>query len=80
MSVRSEEFRDSINTITEEGSRNWIFAKKPHGKLYNARTIVSLVYLVVFFALPWIKYQDEPLFLFNILDRKFILFGIIFWL
>ncbi len=79
MSVRSEEFRDSINTITEEGSRNWIFAKKPHGKLYNARTIVSLVYLVVFFALPWIKYQDEPLFLFNILDRKFILFGTIFW-
>lgn len=79
MSVKSEEFRDSINTITDEGKRNWIFAKKPHGKFYNARTIVSIIYLLVFFTLPWIKYQDEPLFMFNILDRKFILFGTIFW-
>src|SRR5688572_18334853 len=79
MSVKSEEFRDSIGTIAKDGHRNWIFAKKPKGRFYNARTIVSWVYLLVFFALPWVKYQGEPLFLFNILDRKFILFGMIFW-
>lgn len=79
MSVRSEEFRDSINTITKEGKRNWIFAKKPVGKLYNWRTIVSILYLLVFFTLPWIKIHGEPLFMLNILERKFILFGMIFW-
>ncbi len=79
MSVRSEEFRDSINTITKEGKRNWIFAKQPKGKLYNWRTLVSIVYIAVFFTLPWIKIHGEPLFMLNILERKFILFGMIFW-
>ncbi|MES2619470.1 MAG: cytochrome c oxidase accessory protein CcoG [Bacteroidota bacterium] len=79
MSVRNDEFRDSIGTITDTGKRNWIFAKKPVGKLYNWRIVVSIVYLAVFFTLPWIKVYDEPLFLFNLLERKFILFGVIFW-
>jgi cytochrome c oxidase accessory protein FixG len=79
MSVKTEEFRDSFGTITKEGKRNWVFAKQPHGKLYNARTIVSIFYLIIFFTLPWIKVHDEPLFMFNIIERKFILFGMIFW-
>lgn len=79
MSVKSETFRDSIGTITEEGKRNWIFAKKPKGKFYNARTLLSIVYLLVFFTLPWIKVNGEPLFMANVLERKFILFGVIFW-
>ncbi len=77
--MKDEAFRDSIGTITKEGTRNWIFAKKPVGKLYNARTIVSIFYLVVFFALPWIRVDGEPLFMLNILERKFIIFGMIFW-
>jgi cytochrome c oxidase accessory protein FixG len=79
MSEPNEIFRDSIATINSQGKRNWIFAKKPIGFLYNARTLVSIVYLLVFFTLPWIKLHDEPLFLFNLLERKFILFGVIFW-
>ncbi|HLP50269.1 MAG TPA: cytochrome c oxidase accessory protein CcoG [Chitinophagales bacterium] len=79
MSSPNEIFRDSIGTITKEGKRHWIFAKLPHGKLYNARTIVSIFYLIIFFTLPWIKVHGEPLFLLNIFERKFILFGMIFW-
>jgi cytochrome c oxidase accessory protein FixG len=37
------------------------------------------VYLVVFFTLPFIEVDEEPLFLFNVLERKFIFFGQIFW-
>ncbi|HWB63307.1 MAG TPA: 4Fe-4S binding protein, partial [Chitinophagales bacterium] len=79
MSVKNEEFRDSINTITEKGTRNWIFAKKPKGKLYNARTLVSIAYLIIFFTLPWIKIKGEPLFMLNLVERKFILFSVVFW-
>jgi len=79
MSEKSDIFRDSIGTINKEGKRNWIFAKKPVGKLYNARTWVSIVYLIIFFSLPWIKVHGEPLFLMNIFERKFILFGTVFW-
>jgi cytochrome c oxidase accessory protein FixG len=72
-------FRDSVATISKQGKRNYIFSKKPKGKFYNWRTIASLVYLAVFFTLPFIKIEGEPLFLFNVLDRKFIFFGQVFW-
>jgi hypothetical protein len=76
--LQDESFRDSIATI-KDGKRNWIFAQKPKGPLYNKRTILSLVYLVVFFTLPFIKVDGDPLFLINIPERKFILLGAIFW-
>lgn len=74
-----ENFRDSVATIDKQGKRVWIFPQKPNGKLYNLRTLASVAYLIIFFGLPFIKYQGEPLFLFNVLERKFILFGMIFW-
>jgi cytochrome c oxidase accessory protein FixG len=79
MSQELEDFRDSIGTIYKDGSRNWLFPKRPVGKFYNWRTFVSVLYLTVFLVLPWIKYNGAPLFLFDIFNRKFILFGVIFW-
>jgi cytochrome c oxidase accessory protein FixG len=75
----SGSFRDTISTIDDNGKRSWIFAQKPKGKLYNKRTILSIAYLILFFSLPFIKMNGEPLFLMNIPERKFILFGAIFW-
>lgn len=75
----SDSFRDHIATIDEHGKRKWIFPFKPSGKLFNYRKYLSYAYLLVFFGLPFIKVHGEPLFLINILERKFILFGMIFW-
>ncbi len=72
-------YRDSVATITKDGSRNFINPKKPKGRLYNRRTWFSIFYLIVFFTLPFIKVNDEPLFMLNILNRKFIIFGMVFW-
>lgn len=74
-----ETFRDSVATISKEGKRNFIHPKKPVGKFYNLRTWFSVFYLVVFFTLPFIKVNGAPLLMINILERKFILFGLIFW-
>jgi cytochrome c oxidase accessory protein FixG len=74
-----QSFRDSVATINKEGKRNYIFPKKPKGKFYNLRTLTSIIYLVVFFTLPFIKVDEEPLFLFNVVQRKFIFFGQVFW-
>lgn len=72
-------FRDSVATITKEGRRNFINPKKPKGKLYNLRTKFSILYLLVFFTLPFLKVHGEPLLMLNVLDRKFIIFGMVFW-
>ncbi len=72
-------FRDSVATISKEGKRNWIYPKKPSGIHYDRRTILSFILLGVMFAGPFLKFNGHPLMLFNILERKFIIFGIAFW-
>jgi cytochrome c oxidase accessory protein FixG len=75
----NESFRDSIATVNKEGKRNWIYAQQPKGKLYHARTILSVFYLFVFFSLPFARINGDPVFLFNVLERRFIFFGVTFW-
>ncbi len=72
-------FRDRIVTMNEEGRRNWIYANQPKGKYYTARTIVAIFLMIFLFAAPHIYVNGEPLLLFNILQRKFVLFGVVFW-
>jgi len=74
-----ESFRDRIATIDAKGKRKWIFAQKPKGRFYSARTWVSWGFFALFFALPFIKMNGRPLFLFDITETKFIIFGKIFW-
>lgn len=74
----NETFRDSLATVTKEGKRIWIYPKKPSGKFYNARTIVTIFLLAFLFGAPFIQFNGHPFMLLNVLDRKFILFGIAF--
>ena len=75
----TENFRDRIATVDEKGKRNWIYAYKPSGKFYSVRSWLSVLYFLIFFALPFIYVNGRPLFMFNIPNAKFILFGKIFW-
>jgi len=75
----SETFRDSIGTVTQEGKRSWIFPKKPSGKLYEYRKIVSYFLLAFLFAAPFVKLHGNQFLMFNILERRFNIFGFPFW-
>lgn len=77
--LNQEAYRDSVATISKDGKRNFIFPKKPKGRLYNLRTWFSIAYLIIFFTLPFIKVNGQPLLMLNVLERKFIIFGMIFW-
>jgi cytochrome c oxidase accessory protein FixG len=56
-----------------------IHPKIIRGKLYKYRTLLSYFFLGLLFAAPFIKFNGEQLILLNILERKFVFFGIIFW-
>ena len=71
-------FRDSVATIDQKGKRKYIFPKKPKGWFTDRRTFASIIYLIIFFTLPWIKMNGEPFIMINVLKRKFIIFGQIF--
>jgi len=75
----NEVFRDSIATINEDGKRNWIFPKKPSGRLYEKRKLVSYLLLTFLFAAPFIKINGNQFLMFNVLERRFNIFGFPFW-
>ena len=76
--MQEEKFRDQISTVTSEGERIWVYPKKPSGRFYTARTIVSIFLLAFLFGAPFIEFNGHPFILLNVIDRQFILFGIPF--
>ncbi len=74
----SERYRDKIATVDEHGKRVWLYPKKPKGFYTNIRNYVSWVLLAFLFGIPFIKVNGDPLLLFNILERRFIIFGLNF--
>ena len=75
----AETFRDHIATVDQSGKRVWVFPKKPFGKFTNYRAIVSYGLLAILFSGPFIKIGGQPLLLLDVLDRRFIIFGQVFW-
>ena len=74
----TEAYRDHIATVDEKGWRIWIYPKKSKGKLTSARSVVNVVLLAILFGGPFIRLNGDPIMLFNVLERRFILFGINF--
>ncbi|WP_157208158.1 cytochrome c oxidase accessory protein CcoG [Mariniflexile maritimum] len=75
----NESFRDSIGTVTQEGKRAWVFPKKPSGKFYKYRKWVSYFLLAFFLLAPFVKINGNQFLMFNVLQRRFNIFGFPFW-
>lgn len=78
-SGQNEDFRDKIATVDDKGKRIWIYPKKQSGKYVNRRQWVGYLLLGFLFAGPFIRIGGEPLLLVNIIERKFVMFGGVFW-
>lgn len=74
-----ETFRNELASVARDGRRRWIYAQKPSGRFYRARTIVSWFLLAFLLLAPFIKYKGQPLVLLNVLERRFVFFGVVFW-
>ncbi|MGI4805370.1 MAG: cytochrome c oxidase accessory protein CcoG [Janthinobacterium lividum] len=63
----------------EDKVRKWIYPRLVKGQLYQYRSVVSYFLLALLFAAPFIRVNGEQLILLNVLERKFVFFGVIFW-
>lgn len=79
LTSENEAFRDSIGTLDEEGKRKFIFPKKPKGKFYNYRKYISYFLLAILIANPFVKVNGNQFMMFNVLERRFNIFGFPFW-
>lgn len=84
----SPSFRDRIPTVDKSGRRIWMYPRKPPtGKAaspavpnyYKWRSWLSYVLLLILVTGPFIKIGGNPLLMMNIVERKFSIFGIMFW-
>lgn len=74
-----QSFRDTISTVDSKGKRLWIYPKKPSGWFYDRRKLLSYLFLIFLFSGPFIRIKGEPLLLMNIVERKFVILGQVFW-
>lgn len=74
-----ENFRNRLSTADQEGKREWLFPRRPRGRFYRRRTYLSWLLLGLMFAGPFIRVHGNPLLLINIVQRKFVILGQIFW-
>ncbi|MGP6601836.1 cytochrome c oxidase accessory protein CcoG [Ornithobacterium rhinotracheale] len=70
-----QSFRNSIGTAEKSGKRKWVYAKKPEGKYYKWRSVVSYFLLAFLIITPFIKINGNPLFKFDIISREFYIFS-----
>lgn len=74
-----EAFRDRIGTVDADGKRKFLFPKKPGGKFYTYRKYVSYFLLAILIANPFVKVNGNQFMLFNVMERRFNIFGFPFW-
>ena len=73
------DFRDHIATAEKDGRRRWIYPRKVSGRFYRWRTWFSWLLLAIMFTGPFITIHGNPLLMMNIVERKFVVLGQIFW-
>ena len=73
------DFRDHLATADRDGRRQWMYPRKVSGQYYRWRTWFSWLLLGIMFAGPFITIHGNPLLLLDIIQRKFVVLGQIFW-
>lgn len=71
-------FRNELASVAKDGRRRWVYARQPAGRLYRARTIVSVFLLGFLFLAPFIVVKGQPLMLLDVLSRRFVILGTLF--
>ncbi len=68
----------SLATLMPDGSRKWLKPKLAKGMHYHRRKLVAYGLIALFTAIPFIRIQNNPLFLLDIINRQFYVGGRLF--
>lgn len=79
LDAEHETFRNELASVAPDGRRRWIYARKPSGRFYRWRTRLSWFLLAFLLLAPFVRIGGLPLMMFNVIERKFVFFGLLFW-
>lgn len=74
-----ERFRSEIASVAHDGKRKWIYARKPKGRFYRWRSLLSTFLLAFLVLSPFIKVGGHQFILLDLIERHFVFFGVPFW-
>ena len=77
--MENEKLDTQLTTQTEDGRRLSVYPAVVKGVWYQRRKIFQWLLLIVFLSIPWLEWNSRPLLQFNIVDRRFFLFGLDLW-
>jgi cytochrome c oxidase accessory protein FixG len=69
---------ESVTTIRDDGSRQVLHPARVSGRFTTWRTVVELLLLGVYVALPWIPVNGNPAVFLDVAHRQFHFFGLTF--
>ena len=73
-----DSFRNELASVATDGRRRWIYARQPAGRYYTARTGVAALLVAFLLAAPFVTVGGQPLMMLNVIERRFVLLGIVF--
>ena len=76
----AEEFSDAIFTVDADGKRRYSHPKRvAKGRFVNPRRITAYVLIAWLFVMPWLRVNGLPFVQLDVLNRRFVLLGQVFW-
>ncbi len=69
---------ESVTSINNDGSRNFIHPADTKGKFTLGRRVFGALLLAVYILLPWIPIGDYPAVFLDLAERRFHFFGLTF--
>ena len=79
INLENDDFRNHLYNQSKDGKRLWIYPGRIIGQFYRYRSYFSYFLLIALFGLPWVERNGQAIFLFNVLERKFIFWGVPFF-
>jgi cytochrome c oxidase accessory protein FixG len=67
-----------LSTLNPDGSRRWLTPKVSDGRFLSRRKAVGWALIILFAAIPWIRINDKPAILLDVMTRRFVFFGTTF--
>jgi cytochrome c oxidase accessory protein FixG len=75
----SKEKSDPVAEVSFYEKRRKIYAKGVRGYFDNLRILLVILTLAAFYGGLWLEWNDRQALLFHLVERKFYIFGIVFW-
>ena len=73
------DYRETLYTVDKRGRRKWVYAAIEKGRFFKVRSVVAYLLMAFYLVLPWISINGKQAVLFEVAERRFIIFGAEFW-